>query len=123
MSYYIYILAPIFKGSSTNINQNSASIPMINITLTNAAYLVIGTITLLKQFNPNYRNQFIAILSQYVRSCITLNTVQRSADLPVDISKVVSFLEEFIHFSDLDKKILEVYIPKYIIDQYLTLVI
>ncbi len=78
---------------------------MINVTVTNAVYLVIGTLTLLKQFNPNFRNQFISILSQYVRSCINLNNIQRPSDLPVDISKVVGFLEEFIHFSDLDKKV------------------
>ena len=40
-----------------------------------------------------------------MRSCIVLNSVQRPADLPVDVSKVVTFLEEFIHFSDLDKKV------------------
>jgi hypothetical protein len=78
---------------------------MLNITLTNAVYLVIGSLTMLKQFNPNFRNQFVAILAQYVRSCITLNNQQRPADLPVDISKIVSFLEEFIHFNNLDKKV------------------
>ena len=85
--------------------QNAANVPMINLTITNSICLVIGTITLLKQFNPDFRNQFIAILAQYVRSSILLSSSQKPSDLPVDIGKVLSFLEEFIDFSGLDRKV------------------
>lgn len=96
---------PVFKGSSTKVSQSNTGVPMINITLTNATYLVIGTITFLKQYNPIYRNQFIAIIGQFVRSSVALSGVQRPTDLPCEVSKVVSFLDEFLHFSDLDKKV------------------
>ncbi len=96
---------PVFKGSSTSVSMNLANTPMITITLTNAICLVIGTITLLKQYNPDYRNQFIAYLSQYVRSAINLNTVQKLSDLPVDPLKLIAFLEEMIDFSNLDREV------------------
>lgn len=93
---------------------------MINITLTNSTCLVIGTLTLLKQFHSDCRNQFIGILSQYIRSSINLSATQRPTDLPAEISKVLNFLEDFIEYSELDRKIMEVHIPKYVIDQYST---
>ena len=61
--------------------------------------------TLLKQFNPEYRNQFIGILAQYIRSSIRLADVQRPADLPVEASKILSFLEDFVEFSEIDRKV------------------
>jgi len=91
---------------------------MINLNLTNSTCLVIGTITFLKQFHADCRNQFIAFISQYIRSSINLSATQRPSDLPVDISKAITFLEDFISYSDLDRSIIEVYIPKFIMDQY-----
>ena len=86
--------------------QNVSNIPMINMTLTNSIYLSTGSITLLKQYNVEFRNQFIGILSQYVRSAIALSTVQRVTDLPIEISKLLSFLEEFVDLSNLNRKVL-----------------
>jgi hypothetical protein len=98
-------IVPVFKGSSTSVSMNLTNTPMITITLTNAICLVIGTITLLKQYNPDYRNQFIAYLSQYVRSAISLSSQQKLSDLPVDPLKLVAFLEEMIDFSNLDREV------------------
>lgn len=91
---------------------------MINVSLTNSVCMITGVITLLKQFNTDYRNQFIAILSQYVRSALNLTSSQKLTDLPVENSKVLSFLEDLIDYSGLERKILEVYLPRYIIDQF-----
>ncbi|CAF0738574.1 unnamed protein product [Brachionus calyciflorus] len=113
----IKLTVPIFKGSSTEVNANMTNVPMINLSITNSACLVTGVATLLKQFNPDYRNQVIAMLSQYVRSAIALSSNQRLTDLPVDNIKVLTFLEDFIDFSNLDRKVLEVYLPRYVIDQ------
>ena len=96
---------PVFKGSSTQTAQNPANVPMITVTITNAICLVIGCITLLKQFNPDFRNQFIGMLAQYVRSTINFSDSQRPTDLPVDTSKIISFLEDFVDFSELDRKV------------------
>ncbi len=78
--------------------------------------MVLGMMTLLKQFNPENRNQFIAILAQYIRSSIRLSDVQRPTELPVELAKVLSFLEDFIEFSEIKRTVLETYVPKYVLD-------
>lgn len=79
---------------------------MINITLINDYCLVIGTLTLLRQFRSDYRNEFIAFLAQYVRSSILFNSSLKSSnELPVEPAKVIAFLESFIDYSRLDKKV------------------
>ena len=99
-------LVPIFKGSGTQTSQNMSNVPMINVTLINDYCLVIGAITLLRQFKSEYRNEFIAFLAQYVRSAILLMVNQKSAnELPVEPAKVISFLESFVEYSRLDKKV------------------
>ena len=109
------IVVPVFKGSSeAQTVQANANVPMINITVTNSTCLVLGTQTLLKQFNPEYRNQFVALLAQYIRSSIALNPVQRSTDLPAEVPKVLSFLEDFVEFSDIDRKVHSVILKLFI---------
>jgi len=89
---------------------------MVNVTITNSTCMVLGTMTLLKQFNPENRNQFIAILAQYIRSSIRLSDVQRPVDLPCEVAKVLNFLEDFIEFSEIKRTVLETYVPKYVLD-------
>lgn len=102
---------PVFKGSSSvQQSQTNSNIPMINVTITNSTCIVLGSITLLKQFNPQFRNQFIAILAQYIRSSIGLAASQRTNDLPCDVSKVLSFLEEFMKSSQIDRKVYAVHL-------------
>lgn len=98
---------PVFKGSSTKTGQNMSNVPMINLNITNDYCLVIGAITFLRQFKADYRNEFIAYLSQYVRSSIiSTNGQLKSSELPVEISKVLIFLDQFIDYSHLDKKVI-----------------
>lgn len=95
----------MFKGSATQSSQSTANVPMINVSITNDFSLVIGTLTLLRQFKSDYRNEFIAILSQYVRSSIVSTNGQKSSDLPAEISKVLNFIEQFIDYSHFDRKV------------------
>ena len=95
---------PVFKGSSTQSTQ-STNIPMITVNVDARVNLVIGALTLLKQYHSDFRNQFIAILSQYVRSAIQNSSIQRLTDLPVEPAKILGFLEEFIEFSELDRHV------------------
>jgi hypothetical protein len=95
---------PVFKGSSTHSSQ-STNIPMITVSVDAKVNLVIGALTLLKQYHSYFRNQFIAILSQYVRSSINNSSIQKATDLPVEPSRVLSFLEEFLEFSELDRQV------------------
>ena len=106
--FYILGLVPVFKGSSSvQASQTNSSIPMINVTVTNSTCMVLGIITLLKQFNPEYRNQFIGILSQYIRSSIGNFNIQRSSDLPVDVPRILSFLEDFVELNEIDRQVSE----------------
>ena len=67
--------------------------------------LVIGVLTLLKQFHVDYRNQFLALISQYVRSMVEQYSLQKSNDLPVEIVNVLNFIEEFLYYSRMDRKV------------------
>ena len=96
----VKLIMPVFKGSSTTLN--ATNIPMVNVTMTNAVCLVI---TLLKQFHTDFRNQFIAILNQYVRSCKMLSGTQRPSELPADANKVIEFVEEFLDLSHLNREV------------------
>ena len=98
------ILVPVFKGSSTHSSQ-STNIPMITVTVDARVNLVIGALTLLKQYHSDFRNQFIAILSQYVRSSINNSSIQKATDLPAEPSRVLNFLEEFLDFNEIDRQV------------------
>ena len=78
---------------------------MITVNVDARVNLVIGALTLLKQYHSDFRNQFVAILAQYVRSAIQNATVQRITDLPVEPARILGFLEEFIDFSELDRRV------------------
>lgn len=67
--------------------------------------LVIGTITLLKQFHSDYRDQFLALLCQYVRSMVEQYSLQKSSEIPVEVANVLNFIEDFLFFSRLDRKV------------------
>lgn len=80
---------------------------MINVTLVNDFCLVLGTITLMRQFKSDYRNEFVAFLAQYVRAAVTALGNQKSSsnEFPVEPTKIVNFLENFIDYSRLDRKV------------------
>ena len=80
---------------------------MITVTVDARVNLVIGALTLLKQYHSDFRNQFIAILSQYVRSSINNSSIQKATDLPAEPARVLNFLEEFLDFSELDRQVIK----------------
>jgi WASH complex subunit strumpellin len=114
------VSVPVFKGSSSTTQSGNVPV-MITVNVDSRVSLVIGALTLLKQYHCDFRNQFIAILGQYVRSAIQSGAVQKPADLPVEPAKVLSFLEEFLEFSQLDRRILETYVPRYTMDSTVTI--
>jgi WASH complex subunit strumpellin len=67
--------------------------------------LVIGTMTLLKQFHFEYRNKFLEIISQYIRSIVELYSLQKTSDIPVEVVNILNFVEEFVYYSRLDRKV------------------
>jgi len=82
---------------------------------------VIGIITLLKQFHSSTTSRFLAYLGQYVKSYVnTLVTGEQKAvnEIPEESISVLLFLEEFVKFTNLDRKFIEGFFPQYIFDQF-----
>jgi WASH complex subunit strumpellin len=67
--------------------------------------LVIGVVTVLKQFNCEYRNHFVALLAQYVRSVVEQHSFQKTSVLPIEIVNVLNFIEEYIYYSNFERKV------------------
>ena len=67
--------------------------------------LVIGTMTLLKQYHYDHRNTFLQIISQYIRSVVEQYSLQKTSDLPVEVTNILNFVEEFVYYSRLDRKV------------------
>jgi WASH complex subunit strumpellin len=67
--------------------------------------LVIGTVTLLKQYHYEHRNTFLAIISQYIRSIVEQYSLQKTTDIPVEVVNILNFVEEFVYYSRLDRKV------------------
>ena len=67
--------------------------------------LVIGTMTLLKQYHFDHRDMFLEIISQYIRSIVEQYSLQRTSELPVEVVNILNFVEEFVYYSRLDRKV------------------
>ncbi|XP_033124935.1 WASH complex subunit 5-like [Anneissia japonica] len=80
---------------------------------------IAGTITLLKQFHSENTDQFLALLGQYVRSHVeAAATVSKTPELPVEAMNVLAFLDDFVHYGSLPRKMVEAHIPAYIFDEF-----
>lgn len=92
------------------------------------APLIMGVVTVLKQFHSSYTHSFLAYLGQYVRSHISSAGGRPSgnssdsrgvaAALPAQVRSVLLFLEEFCRFSYIDRKAIDSIIPSYIFDNF-----
>lgn len=85
-----------------------------------ATALVVGMVTLLRQFHSIHTQQFLAHLGQYVRSVISLQLQgkdpQRMNEMPPEATNALVFLEEFCKFSGLSRKVIEGYLPAHVFD-------
>lgn len=81
------------------------------------APLVVGVITILKQFHSSHTHTFLGYLGQYVRSNISANG-DKAAALPQSVSKVLLFLEEFCKFNSMSRKAIDAIVPSYIFDRF-----
>ena len=81
---------------------------------------VTGCITLLKQFHSENTDIFLALLGQYVRSSVNMLSSVKSVDLSQDALNVLVFLEDFIFYSGLSRKVIEAQVPPYLFDEYKT---
>lgn len=81
------------------------------------APLVVGVITILKQFHSSHTHTFLGYLGQYVRSNISASGDKATA-LPASVSKVLLFLEEFCKFNSMSRKAIDAIVPSYIFDRF-----
>eukprot|EP01116_Phalansterium_solitarium_P008575 TRINITY_DN22505_c0_g1_i1.p1 TRINITY_DN22505_c0_g1~~TRINITY_DN22505_c0_g1_i1.p1 ORF type:complete len:1148 (-),score=576.86 TRINITY_DN22505_c0_g1_i1:152-3595(-) len=80
------------------------------------APLVVGIITILKQFHQHATLKFLALLGQFVRNQINV-VLQKDAkvqDFPPEVICALLFLEEFCKQAKTDRKIVEGYLPAYL---------
>lgn len=81
---------------------------------------LVGVLTFLKQFHSVYTQQLLAYIGQYIRATIvgTSRDGGKPQDLPVEISNILVFLEQFCKFTDISRKSVESYVPAYIFDTF-----
>uniref|UniRef100_A0A8C2WYS4 WASH complex subunit 5 n=1 Tax=Cyclopterus lumpus TaxID=8103 RepID=A0A8C2WYS4_CYCLU len=66
--------------------------------------LVLGMLTLLKQFHSRYTQQFLALIGQFIRSIMEQCTSQKIPDMPSDVVGALMFLEDYVKYTKLSRK-------------------
>lgn len=82
------------------------------------APLVMGVITILRQFHSSHTHTFLAYLGQYVRANIKSSSSSKGSAIPANVTKVLLFLEEFCRFSYTSRKAVDAIVPSYIFDRF-----
>uniref|UniRef100_A0A6Q2XDG2 WASH complex subunit 5 n=1 Tax=Esox lucius TaxID=8010 RepID=A0A6Q2XDG2_ESOLU len=67
--------------------------------------LVMGLLTLLKQFHSRYTEQFLALIGQFIRSVMEQCTSQKIPDMPSDVVGALMFLEDYVRYTKLPRKV------------------
>uniref|UniRef100_A0A8C5TR57 WASH complex subunit 5 n=1 Tax=Malurus cyaneus samueli TaxID=2593467 RepID=A0A8C5TR57_9PASS len=66
--------------------------------------LVLGLLTLLKQFHSRYTEQFLALIGQFIRSTMEQCTSQKIPEMPADVVGALMFLEDYVRYTKLPRK-------------------
>nr|XP_033788888.1 WASH complex subunit 5 isoform X2 [Geotrypetes seraphini] len=82
--------------------------------------LVLGLLTLLKQFHSRYTKQFLALIGQFIRSTMEQCTSQKIPEIPADVVGALMFLEDYIHYTKLPRRVVEAHVPNFIYDEFRT---
>uniref|UniRef100_A0A665TGR1 WASH complex subunit 5 n=1 Tax=Echeneis naucrates TaxID=173247 RepID=A0A665TGR1_ECHNA len=82
--------------------------------------LVLGLLTLLKQFHSRYTQQFLALIGQFIRSIMEQCTSQKIPDMPSDVVGALMFLEDYVKYTKLSRKVAEAHVPSFIFDEFRT---
>ncbi|XP_063777365.1 WASH complex subunit 5 [Pseudophryne corroboree] len=83
--------------------------------------LVLGLLTLLKQFHFRYTQQFLALIGQFIRSSMEQSTSQKIPEMPADVVSALMFLEDYVHFAKLPRRVVEAHVPSFIFDEFRTI--
>lgn len=79
---------------------------------------VTGCLTLLKQYHAENTDIFLAFIGQYVRSLVDSLPGSKTQDGSQDVLNVMIFLEDFIYYSGLSRKVVEAHVPGYLFDEF-----
>uniref|UniRef100_A0A5F8HFV4 WASH complex subunit 5 n=1 Tax=Monodelphis domestica TaxID=13616 RepID=A0A5F8HFV4_MONDO len=82
--------------------------------------LVLGLLTLLKQFHSRYTEQFLALIGQFIRSTMEQCTSQKIPEMPADIVGALLFLEDYVRYTKLPRRVAEAHVPNFIFDEFRT---
>ncbi|XP_028591994.2 WASH complex subunit 5 [Podarcis muralis] len=82
--------------------------------------LVLGLLTLLKQFHSRYTEQFLALIGQFVRSMMEQCTSQKVPEMPADVVGALLFLEDYVRYAKLPRRVVEAHVPSFIFDEFRT---
>jgi len=80
--------------------------------------LVVGVITVLKQFHSSHTTQFLRFLAQYVNVSVSSASTSKGGNLPSGAINALLFLEQFCSFSKIDRKIVDSLVPAYLLDRF-----
>uniref|UniRef100_A0A8C3I6N3 WASH complex subunit 5 n=1 Tax=Chrysemys picta bellii TaxID=8478 RepID=A0A8C3I6N3_CHRPI len=82
--------------------------------------LVLGLLTLLKQFHSRYTEQFLALIGQFIRSTMEQCTSQKIPEMPADVVGALMFLEDYVRYTKLPRRVVEAHVPNFIFDEFRT---
>ncbi|XP_039215762.1 WASH complex subunit 5 isoform X3 [Crotalus tigris] len=82
--------------------------------------LVLGLLTLLKQFHSRYTEQFLGLIGQFVRSTMEQCTSQKVPEMPADVVGALLFLEDYVRYTKLPRRVVEAHVPNFIFDEFRT---
>ncbi|XP_036904420.1 WASH complex subunit 5 isoform X2 [Sturnira hondurensis] len=82
--------------------------------------LVLGLLTLLKQFHSRYTEQFLALTGQFIRSTVEQCTSQKVPEMPADVVGALLFLEDYVRYTKLPRRVAEAHVPNFIFDEFRT---
>uniref|UniRef100_A0A7S3YNZ3 WASH complex subunit strumpellin n=1 Tax=Lotharella globosa TaxID=91324 RepID=A0A7S3YNZ3_9EUKA len=80
--------------------------------------LVVGVITVLKQFHSSHTTQFVGYLAQYVNVCVSAESTAKGGTLPTQAILALLFLEQFCSFSKMSRKVVDSLVPAYLLDRF-----
>ncbi|KAJ1194016.1 hypothetical protein NDU88_003311 [Pleurodeles waltl] len=83
--------------------------------------LVLGILTLLKQFHSRYTEQFLALIGQFIRSTMEQCTSQKVPEMPADVVGALMFLEDYVRNTKLPRRVIEAHVPNFIVDEFRTI--
>ncbi|XP_069477717.1 WASH complex subunit 5 isoform X2 [Ambystoma mexicanum] len=84
--------------------------------------LVLGILTLLKQFNSRYTEQFLSLIGQFIRSTMEQCTSQKMPEMPADVVGALMFLEDYVRNTKLPRRVIEAHVPNFIVDEFRTII-